>query len=101
MSTIAVRLPSRWWWAPIAASHVEPSSSSPSERKLKTRDGGVLVPQPEGHADGDGQAVAEGAAGDFHARGVGGHPGHREAGVVGAVGFQFATGMMPASASAA
>ena len=35
-----------------------------------------------------GQAL--GAAGDFHAGGVRGHCRHREAGVVGAVGFQFA-----------
>ena len=52
--------------------------------------GGVLVAQSERHPDGDGESVAEGAAGDFHAGGVGGHARHREAGVVGAVGVQFA-----------
>ena len=38
-STIAVTLPSSWWAHAIAASHVEPSSSSPSESRLNTRAG--------------------------------------------------------------
>ena len=52
--------------------------------------GGVaLEPQAQGHADGEAEAVAQGAAGDFHAGGVGAHPGHRQPGVVGPVGVQL------------
>ena len=55
--------------------------------------GGVaLEPQAQGHADGDAEAVAQGAAGDLHAGGVGAHPGHRQPGVVGAVGVQLLDG---------
>ena len=38
-STIAVTLSNPWWAACSAASHVEPSSSSPSESRLYTRAG--------------------------------------------------------------
>ena len=37
-----------------------------------------LVPQPERHADGDGQAVPQRTTGDLHSRCVAGHSGHRQ-----------------------
>ena len=49
----------------------------------------TLVTQPQGHADRDGQAVAQRAAGDLHAGGVAGHSRHRQPGPVGAVGVEF------------
>ena len=49
----------------------------------------LFLPQPERHADGDRQSLPQRAAGHLHPRGVGRHAGHRQAAVVGAVGFQF------------
>ena len=49
----------------------------------------ALVAQPERHPGGDGEAVAERAAGDLHARRVGRHAGHRQPGAVGAVGREL------------
>ena len=52
----------------------------------------LLLLQPQRHADADRQALAERAAGDLHARRVGGHARHRQAAVVAAVGLELALG---------